>query len=425
MECADGRHRPIAPARTWWTAGLVAVALLAGACGGGATGATSTISTPTTPTRPTTPGAPTTPAAPTTPTTGSSDASIGCSRPSAPAGTTTMTATVAGEHRVAVIHLPTSYHPPTPLPLVVNMHGSGSTASEQEVLTGMDATADADDFIVVYPQGDIPEGTGFDWNVPGEPLIGGAAVPADAPDDVSFVERLVALVEQKYCIDPRRVYATGFSGGARMASQLGCDASTIFAAVAPVSGLRFPSPCPSARPVPVVSFHGTADPVDPYNGNGQKYWTYSVPGRGPTVGGAQRLFGHTCCLPTGHGGGPHLLRRLLGWCRSQSLFGRGGGPRMARRTAPSEDDSPGSSDRSPPPSAPTRRCGPSSSPIRSSDHDPRADPLGGARSCPCRRRRHPVGARAVPDRGIARPGDRQASSPPEAGVMPGAASHRH
>ncbi|HEV2368442.1 MAG TPA: hypothetical protein VGR90_01125, partial [Acidimicrobiales bacterium] len=53
--------------------------------------------------------------------------------------------------------------------------------------------------------------------------------------------------------------------------------SSTFAAVAPVSGLRFPSPCPVDRPVPVVAFHGRADPVDPYDGNGQAYWTYSVP----------------------------------------------------------------------------------------------------------------------------------------------------
>ena len=108
-------------------------------------------------------------------------------------------------------------------------------------------------------------------------MFGGAAVPAGAPDDVSFLQQLVTLLEQKYCVDMSRVYATGFSGGARMASQLGCDASTMFAAVAPVSGLRLPSPCPSARAVPVISFHGTADPVDPFDGNGQAYWTYSVP----------------------------------------------------------------------------------------------------------------------------------------------------
>ena len=120
------------------------------------------------------------------------------------------------------------------------MHGSQSTALQQEGLTGMDATADADAFIVVYPQGDIPAGAGYEWNVPGQPLFGGAAVPARSPNDVSFIDQLVSSLEQQYCIDEHRVFATGFSGGARMASQLGCDASAVFAAVAPVSGLRLP-----------------------------------------------------------------------------------------------------------------------------------------------------------------------------------------
>ncbi len=178
---------------------------------------------------------------------------------------------------MAIVHVPSGYRPASPVALVVNMHGSQSTAEQQLGFSGMDATADADGFVVVYPQGDIPAGNGFEWNVPGQPLLGGAPVPATAPNDVSFLEQLVAQLEQGYCVDRNRVFATGFSGGARMASQLGCDASTVFAAIAPVSGLRFPSPCGSSRPVPVVSFHGTADPVDPYNGNGQAYWTYSVP----------------------------------------------------------------------------------------------------------------------------------------------------
>jgi polyhydroxybutyrate depolymerase len=141
----------------------------------------------------------------------------------------------------------------------------------------MDTTADADHFMVVYPQGGIAVSTGFEWNVPDEPLFGGAPVPASAPDDVSFLEQLVTLLEQRYCIDENRVYATGFSGGARMASQLACDAAPALAALAPVSGLRLPAPCPATRAVPVIAFHGTADMVDPYGGHGQAYWTYSVP----------------------------------------------------------------------------------------------------------------------------------------------------
>jgi polyhydroxybutyrate depolymerase len=198
---------------------------------------------------------------------------------------------VDGRSRTAIVHVPSGYQPANPVALVVNMHGSQSTAQEQVAFTGMDTTADADTFIVVYPQAAIASGTGYEWNVPGQALFGGAPVPSTAPNDVSFVEQLVNLLEQKYCIDRNRVFATGFSGGARMASQLGCDASTVFAAIAPVSGLRFPSSCESDRPMPVLSFHGTADPVDPYNGNGQAYWTYSVPVA------AQRWAGHNQCGP--------------------------------------------------------------------------------------------------------------------------------
>jgi polyhydroxybutyrate depolymerase len=267
----------------WRAACLIAIPVAVAACGSSGSSASSTTAATTATTAATT--------ATTNSSTVAASASTGCGQSSAP-GTVTLTPTIAGKSRLAIVHVPSGYHPATPVPLVVNMHGSGSTAVEQEGFTGMDATADADTFIVVYPQADIPAGSGFDWNVPNEPLIGGAAVPAGAPDDVSFIQQLVTMLEQKYCVDQNRVYATGFSGGARMASQLGCDASSVFAAVAPVSGLRLPSPCPSTRPVPVISFHGTADPVDPYNGNGQAYWTYSVPVA------AQRWAAHNGCSAT-------------------------------------------------------------------------------------------------------------------------------
>jgi len=190
---------------------------------------------------------------------------------------TTIAITVAGDRRVAVVHVPPGYSVSRRVALVLNMHGSGATAADQEAFSGMDATADADGFIVAYPQALIPDSNGFDWNVPGVPLVGGRVVPAGAADDVTFLTQLVTALEARYCVDDSEVYATGFSGGARMASQLGCDASSTFAAIAPVSGLRFPTPCLATRPVPVIAFHGTADPVDPYNGHGQAYWTYSVP----------------------------------------------------------------------------------------------------------------------------------------------------
>ena len=191
--------------------------------------------------------------------------------------TTTLGVRASGRSRTVVVHTPSGYTGKSPVPLVLNLHGSGSSATQQEAFSGMDATADSNGFIVAYPQGALRSGSGFDWNVPGVPLFGGKAVPSGSANDVAFIGQAITYLEQHYCIDAARVYATGFSGGARLSSQLGCDLSARIAAIAPVSGLRLPSPCRATRPVPVISFHGTADPVDPYNGNGQAYWTYSVP----------------------------------------------------------------------------------------------------------------------------------------------------
>ncbi len=202
--------------------------------------------------------------------------SSGCGA-SVATGSTNLSLTIGGRARTVIVHVPQKYSTSTPAALVLNLHGSGATALDQDLFAGMNDTSNAHGFLVAYPQGLIPLGTGFSWNIPGVPLYGGAKVPAGSANDVKFLTSLVTVLESRYCVNPHEVYATGFSDGARMASQLACDASSTFAAVAPVSGLRHPTPCPASRPMPIISFHGTADQTDPYYGHGQAYWTYSVP----------------------------------------------------------------------------------------------------------------------------------------------------
>jgi polyhydroxybutyrate depolymerase len=64
-----------------------------------------------------------------------------------------------------------------------------------------------------------------------------------------------------------------------MSSLLGCKLNTRIAAIAPVSGLRWPAPC-AGRPIPVLTFHGLADAQNPYSGMAQgrgAEWLESVP----------------------------------------------------------------------------------------------------------------------------------------------------
>ncbi len=174
-------------------------------------------------------------------------------------GDSTLTLTSGGLARDSVLHVPSSYDPGQGAMLVVNYHGFSSNAAEQVLLTGMNATADAKGFIVAYP-----DGLGSGWNA------GTCCSELQPPgvDDVQFTKDLLALLETEYCVDPKRVFATGFSNGGFMSHMLGCDMADTFAAIAPVSGvLGIPTAsCNPSRPIPVLDIHGTADPVVPYDG---------------------------------------------------------------------------------------------------------------------------------------------------------------
>merc|ERR1719401_2275362 len=96
------------------------------------------------------------------------------------------------------------------------------------------------------------------------------------PDDVRYTRAVLQEATQKLCIDMARIRCTGFSRGARFCSRLASELSSFVAGVAPVGGLRYPFPNNATRPVPIVTFHGTKDPINPYWGDGDpEYWRNS------------------------------------------------------------------------------------------------------------------------------------------------------
>jgi polyhydroxybutyrate depolymerase len=158
------------------------------------------------------------------------------------------------------------------LPLVVVLHGGGANAPAIVALTGFNAEADEEGFVVAYPNGTgrakpTAETTGqFSWNA-GDCC--GSAMRQDA-DDSGFVRALVAAIEHERPIDRRRVYAAGFSAGGMMAYRLACEADDIFAAVGVVSGAILVPSCAPKQPVSVIDIHGTDDDAVPIDGTPER-----------------------------------------------------------------------------------------------------------------------------------------------------------
>jgi len=170
-----------------------------------------------------------------------------------------------GRERSYLIHVPPGYVAGKQAPLVLNLHGGGGNAFNQREQSQMDPVSDANGFILVYPNG---SGTGFFKNrllTFNAGMCCGYAQKQNI-DDVAFIRTLLDDVGRNFCVDPRRVFSTGFSNGAIMTHRLGCELSDRIAAIAPVSGPIGVDSCHPSRPVPVMEFHGTADPFAPYHG---------------------------------------------------------------------------------------------------------------------------------------------------------------
>jgi polyhydroxybutyrate depolymerase len=190
--------------------------------------------------------------------------SLACARsqPDPPADTT-HTLTHDGAERTYIVHVPPLYDKNKTTPLVLSFHGGGGKAENQRRVSGFNDLADEKGFIVVYPNGSgrLEENI-LTWN--GGTCCGYALT--NNIDDVGFIRELISRLRTEYNIDPKRIYATGLSNGGILSYRLACDASDLFAAIAPVSGTQNYVRCEPQEPVSVIHFHGTDDTRLPYGG---------------------------------------------------------------------------------------------------------------------------------------------------------------
>jgi polyhydroxybutyrate depolymerase len=162
----------------------------------------------------------------------------------------------SGEEREYLLHVPESYSGANPVPLVISLHVAYMMPSSQKRYTGWNDVADEHGFIVVYPAG-----SGFPklWRGigPGEGRI----------KESRFFNDLIDHLQEKFSIDPERIYINGYSNGAAMTAILSCVLDERIAAAGVVA---IPVPdwkwCERELPMPLIAFQGKLDAFAPYEG---------------------------------------------------------------------------------------------------------------------------------------------------------------
>ena len=174
-----------------------------------------------------------------------------------------VTLTVKGSSgpRKFIMHVPSAYKGDKPVPLVIDYHPIGGSGNGEFGSSPYKAKTDPEGVITLYPDGTSkPGGMGNGWNV-------GPCCSND--DDVKFSYAMIDKLKEIACIDPQRIYATGFSMGGGMSNHVACMMSDVFAAVAPAAmdlNKTNSAACKMSRPISVINFRGTNDPVCKYQG---------------------------------------------------------------------------------------------------------------------------------------------------------------
>jgi poly(3-hydroxybutyrate) depolymerase len=154
-------------------------------------------------------------------------------------------------------------------PVVVGIHGTSGTGENFANTSGWREVVDREGVIAVFPtaavhcyrddknfDGDVTDAGELEvatkWaagrlGTPAQPLCVGydlasltaeqrALVNHPLQDDVAFFDSIVALLQEQYLVDSKRMYITGFSNGAQMSARLGLERANVFAAGAAAGG---------------------------------------------------------------------------------------------------------------------------------------------------------------------------------------------
>jgi polyhydroxybutyrate depolymerase len=190
---------------------------------------------------------------------------------------------------------------------VLEFHGASPNATGAGYLRSspLARIADRAGFLDVAPQGLRQPSGNRGWNAYGPVLFPVAELP--------FVRELITRLESEFCVDARRIYASGISNGANMVNYLACRGlARYIAAIAPVAGPMYgqdDGPCAPPRPIPILDIHSLNDPFVPYGGIPAGQAQFPLPAVPAWLRGWARLDRCRTTAPAEHLAGGQQLHR--------------------------------------------------------------------------------------------------------------------
>lgn len=175
--------------------------------------------------------------------------------------------TAANRQRRYILSVPTNYDNKKPYKLVIAWHQRDGNDNQmyRNKYYHLQPLAN-DTTIFVAPNGQLN----------GSPCVGtgngegSCGWPNTGDSDIALADAVVKQIEENFCVDTNRIFATGWSYGGSMSYATACErplgaANGYIRAIAVYSGARLSGSCTAKMPVAYYASHGTHDSVLNYS----------------------------------------------------------------------------------------------------------------------------------------------------------------
>jgi polyhydroxybutyrate depolymerase len=184
--------------------------------------------------------------------------------PSPSAAASRVADVVVGGDRPVTVHVPPGYDPDQPAPLLIVLHGYGSSGKQHDTYFHLGEEAAQRGYLDAYPDGTRDSNGDRFWDA----TDACCDFERVGVDDAAYLSGVIEEIQASFSVDPKRIDLIGHSNGGFMSYAMTCAHADQIAAMVSLAGATFvdPTDCAPSMPVAVLEIHGTADGTIAYEG---------------------------------------------------------------------------------------------------------------------------------------------------------------